>query len=58
MTNKTSFLVATLTLVAAAILAKLQAALDKRVPVGYQDEDGFHYGTEPARKAVNWPPSV
>jgi len=58
MTNKTSFLVATITLIAAAILAKLQAALDKRVPLGYQDENGFHYGQEPARSGVNWPPSV
>jgi hypothetical protein len=51
MTNKTSFLVAMLTLVSAALLAKLQAALDRRVPLGYEDEDGFHYGAQPAPKA-------
>ncbi len=24
---------------------KLRAAMDKHVPVGYQDETGFHYGS-------------
>lgn len=51
MTNKQSFLVAAFTLIAAAILAKLQAALDRRVPIGYQDEEGFHYGPEPVRSS-------
>ena len=26
------------------IFAKLQAAIEARVPVGYEDETGFHYG--------------
>jgi hypothetical protein len=47
MTNKTSFLVATFALIFATVLAKLHAALEKRVPLGYQDEEGFHYGAEP-----------
>jgi hypothetical protein len=51
MTNKTSFLVATLTLLGAALLAKLRAAVDKRVPLGYEDENGFHYGPEPVRES-------
>jgi hypothetical protein len=27
------------------ITAKLRAAIDSHVPVGYEDETGFHYGT-------------
>ena len=27
-----------------------------RVPVGYQDETGFHHGVTPAKKEVVWPP--
>lgn len=50
MTNKTSLLVATLTLLGAALLAKLQAAFEKRVPIGYEDEEGFHFGHEPVRR--------
>jgi hypothetical protein len=26
------------------IIAKLRAAIEARVPVGYEDETGFHYG--------------
>jgi hypothetical protein len=26
------------------------------VPVGYQDETGFHYGKQPAQKKSEWPP--
>lgn len=50
MTNKTSFLVAALTLLGAALVARLQAAFEKRVPLGYEDEDGFHFGPEPVRR--------
>ena len=58
MTNKTSFLVAVFSVLAATILAKLRAAMEKQAPIGYQDEDGFHFGAEPARKAIQWPPAV
>jgi len=27
-----------------------------RVPIGYQDETGFHHGVTPAKKEVVWPP--
>ena len=58
MTNKTSFLVAVFSLLAASLIAKLHAAMEKRAPVGYQDEDGFHFGDEPAGKAIQWPPAA
>jgi hypothetical protein len=32
------------------IIAKLRAAIEARVPVGYADETGFHYGM----KASDW----
>jgi hypothetical protein len=28
------------------IIAKLRAAIEARVPVGYEDETGFHYGAD------------
>jgi len=31
----------------AAIVAKIQAVYDKQVPIGYEDEDGFHLGSKP-----------
>jgi hypothetical protein len=32
------------------IIAKLRAAIEARVPVGYEDETGFHY----SMKASDW----
>jgi len=31
----------------AAVLARIRAAYDKHVPLGYEDENGFHLGPEP-----------
>jgi len=36
------------------IIAKVRNALT--IPVGYQDETGFHRGVKPAEKEINWPP--
>ena len=33
-----------------AIIAKLKNAVKIEIPVGYQDEAGFHYGVETAKK--------
>jgi hypothetical protein len=27
------------------------------IPTGYQDENGFHLGTEPANAEAQWPPA-
>jgi hypothetical protein len=49
--NKTSSLyVAAITLMFSAIIAHLRAMLDRQIPVGYQDETGFHLGTKPDKK--------
>jgi len=40
----------TLTLIFAAIMAKLHSLLDSVAPVGYQDENGFHHGVQRPRK--------
>lgn len=47
MINKTPFYLAILTLLFAGILAKLRAMYEKQVPLGYEDEKGFHFGAEP-----------
>jgi len=38
------------------IFAKLRNAVRVDIPVGYQDETGFHYGVKPAQNRVQWPP--
>jgi hypothetical protein len=50
MTNKQSLYVVLVTALFAAIIAKVRAAVDRQVPLGYQDEHGFHFGAEPANK--------
>jgi hypothetical protein len=35
------------------IVSKLRHAIE--IPIGYQDETGFHYGNEPVKKETNWP---
>jgi hypothetical protein len=37
------------------IAAKLKRAIRIEVPIGYQDETGFHMGVKPAEKEVKWP---
>ena len=54
MTNKNSLYVIVVTMLFAGILAKIRAAMDKQVPVGYQDENGFHLGTQTASKSNDW----
>jgi hypothetical protein len=41
----------------ADVLAKLRDCFKFQVPVGYQDDRGFHYGAEPAKKQIAWPPA-
>ena len=37
------------------IVAKLRTAIRIEIPIGYQDETGFHMCVEPAEKEVRWP---
>jgi hypothetical protein len=39
----------------AGIIAKLRNMVKIEVPVGYQDETGFHYGSKSAGKDSKWP---
>ena len=38
------------------IVAKMRHAVRIDIPVGYQDETGFHMGVKPAEKEITWPP--
>ena len=40
-------------------LREIIAVLKRKVviPTGYQDETGFHFGTEPDRRRIQWPPA-
>jgi hypothetical protein len=49
--NKTTSLYAVaITFLVAGIMARIRAAMEKQIPVGYQDESGFHLGNEPRKK--------
>jgi hypothetical protein len=39
----------------AGLVAKLRKMVKIEVPVGYQDETGFHYGVKTADKDAKWP---
>ena len=36
--------------------AKVRNAVRIEIPVGYQDETGFHMSVKPAEKEMKWPP--
>jgi hypothetical protein len=38
-----------------ALVSRLRASFHFEVPVGYQDETGFHYGTAPRQERNSWP---
>ena len=45
MCSKTSLLmIAAMNIFFAGLMARLLVSLNKRAPVGYQDESGFHFG--------------
>lgn len=54
--HKTYIYLIAMLLPLAAIVARTIARLKVEVPVGYQDENGFHTGTSRADNKVNWPP--
>jgi hypothetical protein len=39
----------------AGIIARLKNAVKFEIPVGYQDETGFHAGVKAAEKNIQWP---
>jgi hypothetical protein len=38
------------------IVTKVRNAVRIDIPIGYQDETGFHMGVKPADKNIQWPP--
>jgi len=54
MTNKSSFYAVVVTVLFAGIIAKIRAAVEQQAPIGYEDENGFHLGAEPAGKSSDW----
>jgi hypothetical protein len=54
--HKTSVHVSPVEMMFAAIIAKLRSAFASLAPVGYQDENGFHLGEQPADEKETWPP--
>jgi len=38
------------------IIATVRNAVRFEIPIGYQDEAGFHTGVKPAEKGIKWPP--
>jgi peptide subunit release factor 1 (eRF1) len=39
----------------AGLLARLKNAIKIEIPVGYQDETGFHSGVKTAEQEIKWP---
>jgi hypothetical protein len=39
----------------AGIIARLRNAVKFEIPMGYQDESGFHAGVKAAEKEIKWP---
>jgi hypothetical protein len=39
----------------AGIIARLKNAVKFEIPVGYQDETGFHAGVKATEKNIQWP---
>ena len=37
------------------LIARLKTAINQQIPVGYQDESGFHTGVKANQKQVKWP---
>jgi hypothetical protein len=49
--NRTWLQIFAVSLLLAGILAKLRASLNNHIPLGYQDETGFHFGVQDGRKS-------
>ncbi len=39
----------------ASIAAKVRSMIEAEMPIGYQDEDGFHTGSKPRGQETNYP---
>jgi hypothetical protein len=55
--NKTRFHIGSSSYSPTALVVRLMDALKWEVPLGYEDETGFHLGVMPEEKEVKWPPT-
>ena len=39
----------------ASLIARFKKIVSFEIPIGYQDENGFHYGAEPKQEEFAWP---
>lgn len=39
----------------ASLVTRFKKMVKFEIPIGYQDETGFHYGAEPKTEAIKWP---
>jgi hypothetical protein len=39
----------------ATVVSKLRSVVKLEIPVGYQDESGFHTGVKAGGKQIKWP---
>ena len=53
--NKPWFHTGTIGFTFSGMIAKLRNAVNIEIPVGYQDETGFHTGVKSSAKEVKWP---
>jgi hypothetical protein len=53
--GKSSFHNVTSVFSPASIVARLRNIVKYEIPIGYQDESGFHMGVKPADNEIKWP---
>jgi hypothetical protein len=54
--NKVWLGIVAVILIMAGVIARLRAAMKFQVPLGYQDETGFHAGVKHEGRETSWPP--
>jgi hypothetical protein len=54
--HKTSLYISGVALLFAALMARVRATMERQIPLGYQDEAGFHEGEKKGPGEDIWPP--
>jgi len=56
--NKARLQIGTSRLAPTALVVRLMDALKWEIPLGYEDETGFHLGVQVAMNEIKWPPPI